>query len=574
MSETGSSDDETEVSSIAGSFSDGPECMTKDLIAMILQYMEASGLHDSYKSFWNECDSFGYPMPSEGQSALLDAVDFGPREANLLFKYFDLEEKENLLTQWDKFIKAIDPDQQEDFQKITFFVRIFASTIPFRKNEPEARKAQALAELRDFFQQKTDEFSTDEKMLSLFALPFIADPASHPVFKEIFQDAWKTKLRSQVSLSVRKFCEFKNLPTIGSTDLVQLYLSQQEELQDEDTHHDKSRCVSSCRQQEQLSGRRTAHPTLQSIHNSLKSTESTLLDVELRYHKLLKVTAEMVGALESAVQGKEQDMVELRDRVINVFPELFNAFHRPPQTENCTTAVSRIEGSDSDEPSYAQSQSDSEDDPKSPKCQPQLRRGSQDDHSLRPNNDDEDEQDSVPEEDCAHEPVSQYVSNPPPETRTEFISPLSSARNVPKISPNQPSEQSKVLIGAQDSSRRAQTRAIPGNKHQYSQGRDGHPPKAPTPPHRVKVTHSSVDQPSQNGSPPTGKKPPVNIKVSPQQRPQQSVSQSNMERSKSQTRKRLGPGPPTPTPPSMSKETPKLSLSRKPSKIGQQQQQR
>ncbi|CAG7722678.1 unnamed protein product [Allacma fusca] len=339
-------DEETDVSSLASGRDDDDsrgDCMTKDLIAMILQFMEASGLHESYRTFWNECDSFGFPMPPEGHSVLLvDNLSFGPRDANLLFKYFDFEEKDELLAQWSKFIRAIETDQQQDFKKITFFVRIFSAIIPFRKNEALENKSKSMGELRDFFQEKSDEFSTDEKMLSLFALPFVADPATHPVFKEIFQDSWKSKLRSQLSLSIKKYCEFNNLPTIAGTDLVQLYLSPPREDFD-DEEESKSRCVST--QQDIMSGR-----TLQSVHDNLKSMESALLDVELRYHKLLKVTAEMVGALESTVQGEAQDMTALRNRVTSVFPELFNAFQISYQNlpENAAAATSQADEHQSD----------------------------------------------------------------------------------------------------------------------------------------------------------------------------------------------------------------------------------
>lgn len=51
----------------------------------------------------------------------------------------------------------------------------------------EERKTSSMKQLRDYFEKRSEACTIDNEMSSLFALPFVPDPESHPVFGELFQ---------------------------------------------------------------------------------------------------------------------------------------------------------------------------------------------------------------------------------------------------------------------------------------------------------------------------------------------------------------------------------------------------
>lgn len=75
----------------------------------------------------------------------------------------------------------------QEIEKIAFYIQVYIALIPFRQKLSDEKKAQSFKKLRDYFQTKSEECTTDKEMLSLFALPFVSDPESHPVYGKLFQ---------------------------------------------------------------------------------------------------------------------------------------------------------------------------------------------------------------------------------------------------------------------------------------------------------------------------------------------------------------------------------------------------
>jgi len=82
----------------------------------------------------------------------------------------------------------------KDVQKLTFYVHVYAAIIPYKTGQNASVQKEEMENLRNFFQQKSD-MTTDPEMLSLFALPYVPDPATHPVFSKLFQVHTITSMR-------------------------------------------------------------------------------------------------------------------------------------------------------------------------------------------------------------------------------------------------------------------------------------------------------------------------------------------------------------------------------------------
>lgn len=79
----------------------------------------------------------------------------------------------------------------KELEKITFYLQVYIALIPFRQKMSEGRKNSSMKKLREYFETKSEACTIDNEMSSLFALPFVPDPETHPVFGKLFQVAKK-----------------------------------------------------------------------------------------------------------------------------------------------------------------------------------------------------------------------------------------------------------------------------------------------------------------------------------------------------------------------------------------------
>lgn len=81
----------------------------------------------------------------------------------------------------------LDGQSNNDIEKITFYIQVYIALIPFRQKLGEEKKTSSMVKLKEYFQTKSEACTMDKEMLSLFALPFVPDPETHPVFGPLFQ---------------------------------------------------------------------------------------------------------------------------------------------------------------------------------------------------------------------------------------------------------------------------------------------------------------------------------------------------------------------------------------------------
>lgn len=71
--------------------------------------------------------------------------------------------------------------------KLEVYIRVHFALWPRAHNQPEEVQEKAMGELKLFFEQQKSSLGKDSTILPLYALPFVEDPFSHPIFKELFR---------------------------------------------------------------------------------------------------------------------------------------------------------------------------------------------------------------------------------------------------------------------------------------------------------------------------------------------------------------------------------------------------
>lgn len=127
-------------------------------------------------------------------------------DGDYLLKSFDEGDLETFLKIWRQFQNHIQVTS-EDMKKLEVYIRVHFAIYPKAHNQSESKQTHAMQLLKTFFEDNSASLSSDATILPLFALPFVADPRPHPVFKDLFHDNWTSKLRAQLETTVNKYFE-------------------------------------------------------------------------------------------------------------------------------------------------------------------------------------------------------------------------------------------------------------------------------------------------------------------------------------------------------------------------------
>jgi len=75
----------------------------------------------------------------------------------------------------------------DDMRRLEIYLRVHFALWPLAHGEPEQIQLMAMNSLKTFFEESCNHLSSDSSVLPLFALPFVADPVAHPIFRDLFQ---------------------------------------------------------------------------------------------------------------------------------------------------------------------------------------------------------------------------------------------------------------------------------------------------------------------------------------------------------------------------------------------------
>lgn len=172
---------------------------------MFIKYLEVNGLELALTTFTKECLAKNLPCPDPHATREVKAA-FTHYDGDLLLKSFDEGDLDTFLKLWKQFQNHIQVTS-EDMKKLEVYLRVHFAIYPKAHSQPEAKQTQAMQLLKSFFEENSNSLSSDATILPLFALPFVADPRPHPIFKDLFHETWTTKLRAQLETTVNKYFE-------------------------------------------------------------------------------------------------------------------------------------------------------------------------------------------------------------------------------------------------------------------------------------------------------------------------------------------------------------------------------
>jgi len=75
----------------------------------------------------------------------------------------------------------------EDLKKLEVYIRVHFAIFPKIYGDTVAAQVKAMDALKEFFDDESDTLAEDKGILPLLALPFVADPLTHPTFYELFE---------------------------------------------------------------------------------------------------------------------------------------------------------------------------------------------------------------------------------------------------------------------------------------------------------------------------------------------------------------------------------------------------
>jgi len=104
----------------------------------------------------------------------------------------------------------------EDMRKLEVYIRVHFALWPRAHGEvSEVILSRAMMHLKSYFEEHSSTLAGDTSILPLFALPFVTDPRSHALFKELFTESWQSRLRAQLETTVMKYFDLlqKNICT-------------------------------------------------------------------------------------------------------------------------------------------------------------------------------------------------------------------------------------------------------------------------------------------------------------------------------------------------------------------------
>ncbi|ODM94924.1 LisH domain-containing protein ARMC9 [Orchesella cincta] len=349
-------------------------CKNKEVYAelntLVFEYLEVNGLEQALHTFSKECQAKNLPCPRLGPGRDVKAA-FTHYDGEHLLKSFDEGELETFLKLWKQFQNHIQVTS-EDMKKLEVYLRVHFAIYPKATSQSEAKQNQAMQSLKGYFEEHSATLSSDATILPLFALPFVPDPRPHPIFKDLFHESWTAKLRAQLETTVNKYFELlqENITThcklasvvskhvkspalpisqsgkspVGSagkksnssfrsaTNARGSTPPNQAKTGSTTKIGDGGKAVTKLSSESAAYYHQERFFQLMGVH---RRTRRVLRGIKESYGKLLRVTAELIKALEQSVDSNEPAKLDLvLPQCFTIFPEIFTNMEIPGSQPN------------------------------------------------------------------------------------------------------------------------------------------------------------------------------------------------------------------------------------------------
>uniref|UniRef100_A0AAV2KV39 LisH domain-containing protein ARMC9 n=1 Tax=Knipowitschia caucasica TaxID=637954 RepID=A0AAV2KV39_KNICA len=248
-----------------------------DLLGMITEYLKYEDFEETVHSFVKECKSKG-KLVSKPQGNSQRDSKMRVIQSDLMCAFEDGDHKV-FFELWTKHIAPEVKDTDADAQRLEFYLYIHFTIYPLRNHSHGRGDFEDRINLfKQYLETRGAALSETTEFLPYYALPFVPKPTVHPSFKNLFQESWIPKLQQ----NLEQFLTIALKPP-NSPRLLSLYRE----------------------------GGRETKDTIQQLQIQLSESDRRIATymkkfnkIQVDYHNLIGITAELVDSLEATVSGK------------------------------------------------------------------------------------------------------------------------------------------------------------------------------------------------------------------------------------------------------------------------------
>ncbi|NXW21033.1 ARMC9 protein, partial [Circaetus pectoralis] len=250
-----------------------------ELLGLVREYLDFAEFEETVKVFTKECKIKGKPLPKPAGVSSRDSKAL-PVQKDLLTAFENGEQKV-FFQLWEEHISSSVRDNELVAQKLEFYLHIHFATYLLKHSMGKPDKAELeerISHFKAYLETKGAALSQTTEFLPFYALPFVPNPMVHPSFKELFQDSWTLDLRTRLEKFLSLTVKARQTPR-----LLTLF-------------KENGQCNKEM---------------LQHLHQQLVESEHRTMTylkrfnkMQVDYHNLIGVTAELVDSLEATVSGK------------------------------------------------------------------------------------------------------------------------------------------------------------------------------------------------------------------------------------------------------------------------------
>ncbi|NWY12155.1 ARMC9 protein, partial [Aphelocoma coerulescens] len=248
-----------------------------ELLGLVKEYLDFAGFQETVKVLKKECKIKGKPLP---QPADVSSKDSLPVQEDLLTAFENGDQKV-FFQLWEEHIFSSVHDSDPVAQNLEFYLHIYFATFLLKQTMGKPDKAEfedRISYFKAYLETKGTALSQTTEFLPFYALPFVPNPMVHPSFKELFQDSWTLDLRTRLEKFLSLTLKARQTPRLLTI------------------FKESGQCNKEMMQH--------LHQQLVKCEHRYMTHLKQFHKLQVDYHNLLGVTAELVDSLEATVIGK------------------------------------------------------------------------------------------------------------------------------------------------------------------------------------------------------------------------------------------------------------------------------
>ncbi|KAG8445016.1 hypothetical protein GDO86_009963 [Hymenochirus boettgeri] len=238
-----------------------------DLLGLVKEFLSFAEFYETLQSFSNECKVKGKPLPRNSGSALRESKTLLIQKD--LVNAFEDGTRNVFFELWEKYIPLDTRNTDKVAQKLEFYLQIHFAIFPLKHSVDGIDRTDSeehMSHFKTYLETSGAALSQTTELVPFYALPFVRNPAAHPLFKELLQDLWESELKKKLEMFLSVTLKAAKTPR-----LIALY-------------------------KESKLGNQDLQEQLFEVERFNK--------IQSDYHDLIVVTAELVDSLEATINGK------------------------------------------------------------------------------------------------------------------------------------------------------------------------------------------------------------------------------------------------------------------------------